>query len=58
MIYFCINSAHGPTRPWPDQSYVACYGPDVRACEENRGALHRKEGDVNENTREKEEMKT
>ena len=29
MIYFCINNAHGPTRPWPDQSYIACYGPAV-----------------------------
>ena len=27
MIYFCINNAHGPTRPWLDQSYIACYGP-------------------------------
>ena len=27
MIYFCINNAHDPTRPWPDQSYIACYGP-------------------------------
>ena len=27
MIYFCINNEHGPTRPWPDQSYIACYGP-------------------------------
>ena len=29
MIYFCINNAHGPTRPWPDQSYIACYGPEI-----------------------------
>ena len=27
MIYFWIHNAHGPTRPWPDQSYIACYGP-------------------------------
>ena len=27
MIYFCINNAHDPTRPWPGQSYIACYGP-------------------------------
>ena len=26
---FCIHNAHGPTRPWPDQSYIACYGPGI-----------------------------
>ena len=30
MIYVCINNAQGPTKPWPDQSYTACYGPDLR----------------------------
>ena len=32
MIYFCINNAHGPTRAWSDQSYIACYWPAVIAC--------------------------
>ena len=27
MICICINNAHGPTRPWPDQSYIACDRP-------------------------------
>ena len=31
MIYFGINNAHGPTRPWPDQSHIACYGPGSKA---------------------------
>ena len=33
MIYVGINNAHGPTRPWPDQSHIACYGP---ACHDGK----------------------